>query len=57
MADFILGIDAGGTAVKAAVYSLSGDELGVTSQALRPITPNPAITSAIRNCCGRRCAA
>ncbi len=41
MADFILGIDAGGTAVKAAVYSLTGDELGVTARPFRPITPAP----------------
>ena len=41
MARYILGIDAGGTAVKAAVYSLTGEERGVTSQALRPITPEP----------------
>jgi L-xylulokinase len=38
---FILGIDAGGTAVKAAVYSLDGDELGVTSRIFRPIMPAP----------------
>jgi L-xylulokinase len=41
MAQYILGIDAGGTAVKAAVYSLTGEELGVTAHALRPITPEP----------------
>jgi len=41
MADFILGIDAGGTAVKAAVYSLAGDELGVTAQPFPPLTPEP----------------
>ncbi len=41
MADFILGIDAGGTAVKAAVYSLNGEEQGVTARPLRPITPRP----------------
>lgn len=41
MADYILGIDAGGTAVKAAVYSLDGEERGVTGHALRPITPAP----------------
>ena len=40
-AQYILGIDAGGTAVKAAVYSLTGDELGATAQALRPLTPEP----------------
>jgi L-xylulokinase len=39
MPDFILGIDAGGTAVKAAVYALTGVELGVTARPLRPITP------------------
>ena len=41
MADYILGIDAGGTAVKAAVYSLKGEELGVTARPFRPITPAP----------------
>ncbi|HEY1721808.1 MAG TPA: FGGY-family carbohydrate kinase [Magnetospirillaceae bacterium] len=41
MADYILGIDAGGTAVKAAVYSLKGEELGVTARPFRPITPTP----------------
>lgn len=41
MADFILGIDAGGTAVKAAVYSRTGEERGVTARPLRPITPHP----------------
>ena len=41
MAEFILGIDAGGTAVKAAVYSLTGDELGATAQPFRPLTPAP----------------
>ncbi|HZT18102.1 MAG TPA: FGGY-family carbohydrate kinase [Dongiaceae bacterium] len=41
MADFILGIDAGGTAVKAAAYSLDGRELGVTVRGLRPLTPAP----------------
>ena len=41
MADYILGIDAGGTAVKAAVYALTGEERGVTARPFRPITPAP----------------
>ena len=41
MARFILGIDAGGTAVKAGVYGLDGEELGLASRVLRPITPAP----------------
>ena len=41
MADFILGIDAGGTAVKAAIYSLDGRELGLTVRNCRPLTPAP----------------
>lgn len=41
MADFILGIDAGGTAVKAAVYSLDGRELGISVRHCRPLTPAP----------------
>ena len=41
MADFILGIDAGGTAVKAAIYSLDGQELGPTVRNCRPLTPAP----------------
>jgi L-xylulokinase len=41
MADFILGIDAGGTAVKAAAYSLAGEERGVTGRTFRPLTPAP----------------
>jgi L-xylulokinase len=41
MADFILGIDAGGTAVKAAAYSLDGAERGATGRIFRPLTPAP----------------
>jgi L-xylulokinase len=41
VADFILGIDAGGTAVKAAAYSLAGEELGLATRNFRPITPAP----------------
>jgi L-xylulokinase len=41
VADFILGIDAGGTAVKAAIYSLDGRELGPTVRNCRPLTPAP----------------
>ncbi len=44
MAEFILGIDAGGTSVKAAIYSLDGAELGATSQPLRPIAPAPGFS-------------
>jgi L-xylulokinase len=41
VARFVLGIDAGGTAVKAAVYGLDGEELGLASRVIRPITPAP----------------
>jgi L-xylulokinase len=41
VARFVLGIDAGGTAVKAGVYGLDGEELGLSSRVLRPITPAP----------------
>ena len=41
MPDFVLAIDAGGTAVKAAVFSPGGEEAGVASRVLRPITPAP----------------
>ena len=41
MPDFVLAIDAGGTAVKAAVFSPDGEEAGVASRVLRPITPAP----------------
>ena len=41
MQRFVLGIDAGGTAIKAAAYSLDGTELGVATRILRPITPAP----------------
>lgn len=41
MADFILGIDAGGTAVKAAVFSAAGEELAVASMTPRLIAPAP----------------
>jgi L-xylulokinase len=41
VADFILGIDAGGTAVKAAAYSPEGEELGLTVRHARPLTPAP----------------
>lgn len=41
MGRFVLGIDAGGTAVKAAAYGLDGEERGVASRTLRPLTPAP----------------
>jgi L-xylulokinase len=41
VARFVLGIDAGGTAVKAGVYGLDGEERGLASRVLRPITPAP----------------
>jgi L-xylulokinase len=41
MGQFILGIDAGGTAVKAAVCSLDGTETGIATRTLRPLTPAP----------------
>ena len=41
VARFVLGIDAGGTAVKAGLYGLDGQELGLASRVLRPITPAP----------------
>ena len=41
MTRFVLGIDAGGTAVKAGVYGLDGEELGLATRVLRPITPAP----------------
>ena len=41
MTRFVLGIDAGGTAVKAAAYALDGEELGLASRVVRPITPAP----------------
>ena len=41
MGRFVLGIDAGGTAIKAAAYGLDGEELGVATRTLRPLTPAP----------------
>ena len=40
MADFFLGIDAGGTAVKAAVFSASGEEVGVAARTPRFLSPH-----------------
>jgi L-xylulokinase len=41
VAEFILGIDAGGSAVKAAAYSLDSQELAVAIRNVRPLTPIP----------------
>ena len=41
MPHYILAIDAGGTAVKAALYDLSGRECAVAGEALRPVSPAP----------------
>lgn len=41
MAEFLLGIDAGGTAVKVAVISADGRECGVTGTTLRASHPSP----------------
>ena len=41
MAEFILAIDAGGTAVKAAVFSSAGEEMAVGSRTFHPLTPSP----------------
>jgi L-xylulokinase len=41
VAEFVLGIDAGGTAVKAAVYSLDSQERAVGIRNIRPLTPMP----------------
>ena len=41
MGPFILAIDAGGTAVKAAVYDLDGVECSAVGEALRPVSPAP----------------
>ncbi len=41
MGPHILAIDAGGTAVKAAVYNLDGVECSVVGEALRPVSPTP----------------
>jgi L-xylulokinase len=41
VAEFILGIDAGGSAVKAAAYSLDSRELAVATRNVRPLTPMP----------------
>jgi L-xylulokinase len=41
VAEFILGIDAGGSAVKAAAYSLDSQELAVAIRNVRPLTPMP----------------
>ena len=41
MPEHVLALDAGGTAVKAAVFSPAGEEVGVASRVLRPITPAP----------------
>jgi L-xylulokinase len=44
MADFILGIDAGGTAVKVAVISADGKECGVAATTLRASHPQPGFS-------------
>lgn len=41
MADFLLGIDAGGTAVKVAVVSAAGEERAVAGSTFRPLAPEP----------------
>ena len=46
VARFILGIDAGGTAVKAGVYGLDGEELGLASRVLRPVTSKQSVSPA-----------
>lgn len=41
MADFLLGIDAGGTTVKVAVISATGEERGLAGTTFRPLAPAP----------------
>ncbi len=41
MGPYILAIDAGGTAVKAAIYDLDGVECSAVGEALRPVSPAP----------------
>ncbi len=41
MTDYILALDAGGTAVKAAIYDRAGNECAVAGETLAPIRPAP----------------
>lgn len=41
MAEYILALDAGGTAVKAAIYDIAGRECAVAGETLSPIRPAP----------------